>query len=225
MTSTALVSAKLSLKDKLRYMVQGQPVVVTHRGDYPEEFPDARIAGREIQLYRPPTTLDEDGHGGPGLSKELMGHYLVTVLERGIGRNLGQTDMEFGEVVGRFATVNLILGQWGEQLTFMLPIGMISMELKGALDLYMAGITEKAALAHKGTQDHTKANQLLDAASRRFEALRDGDTPQFAFPAEHMFVVAMCGRAQRTMPLRRVANTEKILDRTPSTEWDEREGA
>ena len=218
MPSTALTTAKLSWRDKMRYALTGTPVVVEHQGDVPDEYPDAQVKRREISIYRPPTALSLEGHAQAGISKELFAHYLVAVVEQQTGAEIPSADVTFGEAVGRFATVDMTMPQWGSTLTFMIPIGMITKEIKDALDVYMAGLALKVGQTHRGHQNHTNANQLFDTALRRFQALRDDQIPHFQMDAEYLFLVAQCQRAKKINPLKTIPGTEQILDRTPKTE-------
>jgi len=206
--------AKLSLVERVRYgLTGGAPVVIVAHGD--EDGPDAEIKRRKIQLYRPPTSLDAHGNAAPGISKELFGHYLVTVVERGTGLDLPHAEVDFGECHGRFASVSMTLPQWQQRVTFMLPIGPISQETKDAIDTYMAGVSLKLGSMHRGYQDLTDAHRLFDQAHKAFESLRNDRFPHYASEEEYMFCVAMCGRAKRIDFLESLPGSTPILDRTP----------
>lgn len=208
--------ARLGWRQRLRYAVTGTPTIVPAEAG--SDGPDATVNRRQIQMYRPPTVLDGQGHAGPGIDQELFAHYLVYSVERATGANIEGADITFTGTQGRFAGVDMTLHQWRSQLHFIVPIGMISREMKEALDLYMAGLALKAGQAHRGHQDHTQANQLFDQAQRKLEALRNDPMAHYQTDAEYMFLVAACQAAKKAAVLKSVPGTVQITDRTPVTE-------
>ena len=100
--STALTTAKLSWRDRARYALSGTPIVIEHKGDVPEDYPDAQVHGRTVEIYRPPTALTLDGHAQAGISQELFAHFLVAAVEQSMGMEIPAADVTFGEAVGRF---------------------------------------------------------------------------------------------------------------------------
>lgn len=212
--------AKLGFWDKMRYAMTGTPTVTYMSSDESlAGTPDAVVTARtrSVEVYRPPTMLTPDGHAGAGIDKELFAHYLVSVVEKAVGGDIGPADVTFGKVVGRFASVDMTLTMWAQVLNFMIPIGMISREIKDGLDNYMAGLALKVGQAHRGHQDHTEASRLFDKAERIFERLRNDAVPHYASDAEYMFLVSQCQKARRYSPLADLAPTEQIMDRTPAT--------
>ena len=68
---------------------------------------------------------------------------------------------------------------------------------------------------HKGHQDHSKANTLLDKAARHLERLRDDGHPHLS-DAEFMFLAAAISRARivnELLPMP-VGGEEQVLGQT-----------
>jgi hypothetical protein len=210
-STTAIVPAKLSIKERMHYAFGGAPTIKV--GSPTDGGPDAVVSDRSVVLYRPPTTLDMSGAAQAGITKELFAHYLVAMVESAIGRRLGSADVTFGNSVGRFAEVNMTLPEWGTTIAYVIPIGLISMPLKESMDAYASGIALKFALAHRGIQDHTQANNLLFQAERGIETLRNADQPHFTTDAEFMFLMAHMRSAHSPIPVGPAQAGDSILVR------------
>jgi hypothetical protein len=155
----------------------------------PEYKGDGAIKGRQVALWRPPVMLDQAGRTMPGVSKELIAHYLVATTSALARQDLGPVSVEWGEQQGRFATTELTIHAWSQTITIMHPVAAISQDLANALEHYRAGMAYKVRELHKGHQQFDEANAAIQRAIRKIEKLRDDDIVHFS-DAEFLFIKA-----------------------------------
>jgi hypothetical protein len=160
----------------------------------PEYRGDGAIKGRQVALWRPPVMLDQAGRTMPGISKELIAHYLVATTSALARQDLGPVSVEWGEQQGRFATTELTIHAWGQAITVMHPIATISQDLANALEHYRAGMAHKVRELHKGHQRLDEANAAIRRSMRQVEKLRDDDLVHFS-DAEYLFLQANLSKA------------------------------
>lgn len=170
---------------------------------YNREGHDDGIAGdvlvngkrREVAMFRPPVVLGPDGESLPGVDRQLVATYLVATTGMLAEVDLGPVRVDWKDRVGRFATATLNLETWGQSLTVMMPVHVISQQLEGIMAMYQEAVSEKARQIHKGHQDYSRPNQMLRRAAQRLEKLRDEPQPHFT-DAEYLFVAGSLAHAQ-----------------------------
>ena len=170
---------------------------------------------REVALFRPPVVLGPDGETLPGVNRQLVANYLVGTTGMLAEVDLGPVRVDWRDRVGRFATASLTMETWGQSLTVMLPVHVISSELEGIMQMYQSAVCLKAREIHRGHQDYSKPNQLLRRAARKLERLRDSRHPHFT-DAEYLFVAGDIASAQvmnALVPLP-VSGGEQIVGQT-----------
>ena len=155
---------------------------------------DGAIRGRQVALWRPPVMLDAAGRTLPGVSKDLIAHYLVHTTSALARNNLGPVTVEWKSQQDRFAVVTLTIQAWGSTIDCMHPIAIISQQLQNALEHYYAGMTLKVRELHKGHQAYDQANGMIGRAMREVEKLRDGIRPHFN-DAEYLYIMGSLGQA------------------------------
>ncbi|MFH1486656.1 MAG: hypothetical protein ABIH46_11340, partial [Chloroflexota bacterium] len=104
---------------------------------------------------------------------------------------------------------------WGQSVTVMMPVHVISAELETIMQMYQEAVTLKAREIHRGHQDYSKPNQVLRRAARQLEKLRDASRPHFT-DAEYLFVAGNLGQAQvmnALVPLP-VGDGEQVIGQT-----------
>ena len=138
--------------------------------------------------------LDAAGRTLPGVSKDLIAHYLVHTTSALARNNLGPVTVEWKSQQDRFAVVTLTIQAWGSELDLIHPIAVISQEVQNALEHYYAGMTLKVRELHKGHQSYDQANVMIGRAMREVEKLRDGARPHFN-DAEYLYIVGNLSKA------------------------------
>jgi hypothetical protein len=172
----------------------------------PEYRGDGAVRGREVAIWRPPVLLDVNGRSMAGVSKALVADYLVATTSALAQSDLGPVTVTWKEQEGRFATVMMDIHAWGQSVTIMHPISLISQELADAMQHYTAGMANKVRQLHKGHQNLDEANRQIRQCMRRVERLRDDDRPHFN-DAEYLFVMAQLNRALTLTALIPVSET------------------
>jgi len=177
----------LGKKDKVKvYDLEGQETgtdMVVHSGK------------REVAMFRPPIVLGPTGETLPGIDKQLVANYMVATTGMLAEVDLGPVQVNWQSRVGRFATASINMESWGQSLTVLMPVHVISHSLEQIMRMYQNAICLKAKQIHRGHQDYREANQVLHRASRQLEKLRDADAPHFT-DAEYLFVATAIAGAQ-----------------------------
>jgi hypothetical protein len=155
----------------------------------------AAVKGREVAIWRPPVMLDPQGRTMPGVSKDLVAHYLVNTVKVLADADLGPVTVEWMAQEGRFVKTQFTIQAWGQQVQVVHPVAPVSQELADALKLYVTGIALKIRELHRGHQKFGRANDMLARASRGLTRLRDADRPHFG-DAEFLFLQTEIFRAQ-----------------------------
>jgi hypothetical protein len=150
---------------------------------------------REVELFRPPVVLGPGGESLPGVDRQLVADYLVSTTGMLAEVDLGPVRVHWKARVGRFATATMSMETWGQSLTVMMPVHVISTELETIMAMYQEAVCLKAKEIHRGHQDYSKPNQVLRRAAKQLEKLRDAKHPHFT-DAEYLFVAANLGAAQ-----------------------------
>lgn len=171
-----------------------RPIKVYDLEPLPEYRGDGAVRGREVALWRPPVMLDTRGRTMPGVSKELIAHYLVATTNALARSNLGVVTIEWKGQEGRFAATTLTIHAWGQAIDILHPVAVISQELANALEFYRAGMANKVRELHRGHQTFDEANGQIRRALREVEKLRDDLSPHFN-DAEFLFIQASLSQA------------------------------
>jgi len=150
---------------------------------------------REVALFRPPVVLGQDGGTLPGVDRQLVATYLVATTGMLAEVDLGPVRVDWRGRVGRFATASINMESWGQSLTVLMPVHVISHELETIMEMYRNALCLKARQIHRGHQDYRQANQVLRRAAKQLEKLRDADAPHFT-DAEYLFVAANIAQGQ-----------------------------
>lgn len=159
--------------------------------------PDVVVNGhkREVALFRPPVVLGADGESLPGVDRQLVANYLVATTGMLAEIDLGPVRVDWKHRVGRFATASVNMEAWGQSLTVLMPVHVISTQLEGILKMYREATCLKAREIHRGHQDYTRPNQILRRAAKQLERLRDARAPHFT-DAEYLFMAGNIAQAQ-----------------------------
>lgn len=173
----------------------------------PEYAGDGAVKGRQVALWRPPVMLDPAGRTMPGVSKDLIAHYLVATTSALARQDLGPVTVEWQGQEGRFATTTLTIHAWGQSVDIMHPISLISQDLANALEHYRAGMAHKVRELHKGHQSLDEANAAIRRAIRQVDKLRDDDIVHFS-DAEYLFVQANLSKSLTMSALVPVSDQE-----------------
>jgi hypothetical protein len=171
-----------------------RPIKVYDLEPLPEYQGDGAVRGREVALWRPPVMLDPTGRTMPGVSKELIAHYLVATTSALARSNLGPVTVEWKGQEGRFASTTLMIHAWGQAVDILHPVAVISQDLANALEHYRAGMANKVRELHRGHQSFDEANRQIRRAMREIEKLRDDRAPHFN-DAEFLFIQANLSQA------------------------------
>lgn len=168
--------------------------VQDHRGTYKA---DVMVNGRnrEVVLFRPPVILGEDGRTLPGVDRGLVARWLVATTGMLAQMDLGVVRVEWQERVGRFASATILMETWGQSLTVLMPVHVISGELEKIMDMYRSALCLKARQIHRGHQNYEEANRILRRAAERLMKLRDAQYPHFTDP-ELLYVSSRISEAQ-----------------------------
>lgn len=159
-----------------------------------EQTSDAKIHGRSVMIYRPPVMLNRAGEAMPGISKDLIANYLVSMTGALAEADLGAVSLEWAEQQGRFATTRMTIHAWEQEVEMLHPIAPISAELMDAMEVYRNGIVLMVRELHKGQQQYQAANLMLTQALDKVRQLRDAPYPHFN-DAEFLFITAGVSRA------------------------------
>lgn len=149
----------------------------------------------QVALFRPPVMLGSDGQSLPGVDRQLVANYLVATTGMLAEVDLGPVRVDWQVRVGRFATASVNMESWGQSLTVLMPVHVISTELETIMQMYQNAVCLKARQIHRGHQDYREVNQVLRRAAKQLEKLRDAAAPHFT-DAEYLFVAASIGQAQ-----------------------------
>lgn len=149
---------------------------------------------RQIVMYRPPVVLGEDGETLPGVDRQVVANYLVATTGMLSNVDLGPVRVDWKGRSGRFAAAELHMETWGQSLTVVLPVHVISQELNGVMEMYQRAVCLKAREIHRGHQDYSEPNNLLQKAFGKLERLRDADAPHFT-DGEFLFLAGQLGSA------------------------------
>jgi hypothetical protein len=154
---------------------------------------DGAVKGREVCLWRPPAMMDTQGRTMPGVSKELIAHYLVSAVSAMTETDLGPVTVEWAAQEGRFVTTKLTIHAWGQSVEILHPVAVVSQKLANAMELYQSGIVAKVRELHKRHQNFDQVNRMIRRAMRDIEKLRDDRVPHFN-DAEYLFIHANMGK-------------------------------
>ena len=207
----------MGFMDKLRGKKTTAVTLYNYEGQDMGVAGDAVVNGkkREVALFRPPVVLGENGETLPGVNRQLVAAYLVGTTGMLAEVDLGPVRVDWRARVGRFATATMHMETWGQSLTVMMPVHVISRELETVMQMYQEAVTLKAREIHRGHQDYSKANQVLRRAARQLEKLRDAPRPHFT-DAEYLFVAGNLAQAQvmnALVPLP-VSGGEQVIGQT-----------
>jgi hypothetical protein len=196
-------------------------IEVTALSPLPEFKGDGSVKGRSVQLWRPPVQLSLDGKTQHGVSRELIAGYLVAVTAALAQTDLGEVTVEWQKQVGRFVTVRLDIRSWGQSITVMHPIAIVTQDIANVFDMYAAGIAWKVRELHKGHQRLDQANQMIRRAMSKLEKLRDDDRPHVN-DAEYLFVMTQFQKALALSALIPVADAppEDVFHSEHVVIWD-----
>ncbi len=150
---------------------------------------------RQVAMFRPPVVLGPDGESLPGVDRQLVANYLVSTTGMLAEVDLGPVRVDWGQRVGRFATASMNMETWGQSVTVMMPVHVVSSEIETIMQMYQEAVTLKAQEIHRGHQDYSKPNQVLRRAAKQLEKLRDSRHPHFT-DAEYLFLAGNLGQAQ-----------------------------
>jgi len=170
---------------------------------------------REVAMYRPPVVLGQDGESLPGVDRQLVATYLVATTGMLADVDLGPVRVDWKGRVGRFATASLNMETWGQSVTVMMPVHVVSTQIEGIMAQYQEAVSEKARQIHKGHQDYSRPNAILRRAAKQLERLRDEPAPHLTDP-EYLFVAANLAQAQvmnALVPLP-VGDGEQVIGQT-----------
>ena len=170
---------------------------------------------RQLALFRPPVTLDNAGLSAPDVDRQLIADYMSTQIGHMADVDLGPVRIDWKGRRGRFVSAYLYMITWQQGFTVILPVQMVSVKVEQVYKLYQQAMARKVRELHKGHQDHSKANALLDSAARHLERLRDDGHPHLSH-AEFMFLAAAISRARiisELLPMP-VGGEEAVLGQT-----------
>ena len=170
---------------------------------------------RQLALFRPPVTLDNAGHSAPDVDRQLIADYMSTQIGHMADMDLGPVRIDWKGRKGRFVAAYLHMVTWQQGFTVILPVQVVSVRVEQIYKLYQQAMALKVQEMHKGHQDHSRANALLDTAARHLERLRDDGHPHLT-DAEYMFLSAAIRRAKivnELLPMP-VGGEEEILGTT-----------
>lgn len=170
---------------------------------------------RQLALFRPPVTLDNAGQSAPDVDRQLIADYMSTQIGHMADMDLGPVRIDWKGRRGRFVSAFLHMITWQQGFTVILPVQMISVQVEQIYKLYQQAMALKVKELHKGHQDHSKANTLLDKAARHLERLRDDGHPHLS-DAEYLFLAAAISRARivnELLPMP-VGGEEQVLGQT-----------
>lgn len=162
-----------------------------------EQWADVMVNAkcREVALFRPPVVLGGDGQSLPGVDRQLVADFLVATTGMLAEVDLGPVRVDWQTRVGRFATASVNMESWGQSLTVLMPVHVISAELETIMQMYQNAVCLKAQQIHRGHQDYRQVNQVLRRAAKQLGKLRDAPAPHFT-DAEYLFVAANISKAQ-----------------------------
>lgn len=211
----------MNLLDALRRRQQTAVTLYDYEGKDMGVDGDIVVNGhkREVALFRPPVVLGRDGESLPGVDRQLVATYLVSTTGMLAEVDLGPVRVDWKERVGRFATATLNMETWGQSLTVLIPVHVISSQLEGILAMYQEAVCEKARQIHKGHQSYAKPNQLLRRAAKQLERLRDEPHPHVT-DGEYLFLAGNLAQAQvmnALVPLP-VGDGEQVIGQTTRVE-------
>lgn len=149
---------------------------------------------RQIVMYRPPVVLGEDGETLPGVDRQVVANYLVATTGMLSNVDLGPVRVDWKGRSGRFAAAELHMETWGQSLTVVMPVHVISQELNSVMEMYQRAVCLKAREIHRGHQDYGEPNSLLQKAYGKLERLRDATAPHFT-DGEFLFLAGQLGSA------------------------------
>lgn len=179
-------------------------VVHDYRGQVTAEDFDADVVvnGRNgaIALFRPPVLLDQNGASQPGVDPQLIAGYLVSTIASLADVDFGPVECNWRGRVGRFAIAELNIQTWGQSLTIVQPVQVISQQVEGVMGMYQDALAAKARQMHRAHPDMTEPNAKLQRAAKLLERLRDDEHPHLT-PGEHLFLVAQISKARVMNPL------------------------
>ena len=170
---------------------------------------------RQLALFRPPIVLDNAGHSAPDVDRQLIADYMAAQIGRIAGMDLGPVRIDWKERRGRFVSAYLYMLTWQQGFTVVLPVQTVSVQVEQVYKLYQQAMSLKIREMHKGHQDHSQSNILLDKVARHLERLRDDGHPHLT-DAEYMFLSAAISRARivnELLPLP-VGGEEQVLGQT-----------
>lgn len=170
---------------------------------------------RQLALFRPPVTLDNAGQSAPDVDRQLIADYMSTQIGHMADMDLGPVRIDWKGRKGRFVAAYLHMITWQQGFTVILPVQTVSVQVEQIYKLYQQAMALKVQEMHKGHQDHSRANTLLDKAASHLERLRDDGHPHLT-DAEFMFLSAAIRRARivnELLPMP-VGGEEEILGTT-----------
>ena len=129
------------------------------------------------------------------MDRQLVATYLVSTTGMLAEVDLGPVRVDWKSRVGRFASATMHMDTWGQALTVMMPVHVVSKDLETIMQMYQEAVCLKAQEIHRGHQDYSKPNQVLRRAAKQLEKLRDGRHPHVT-DAEYLFVAGQLAQAQ-----------------------------
>ena len=174
---------------------------------------------RQVVMFRPPITLDQAGQSAPDVDRQLVADYLAGQIGQLAEIDLGPVRIDWKGRKGRFVSAALFMETWQQGFTVILPVQMVSGQVEQIFRLYQEAMALKVREVHKGHQDHTQANALLDAALRQVERLRDDGHPHLT-DAEYLFLTTSLRRAKivnELLPLP-IDGQQKVMGQTARVE-------
>ena len=174
---------------------------------------------REVAMFRPPVVLGPNGESLPGVDRQLVATYLVSTTGMLAETDLGPVRVDWRDRVGRFVTATMTMETWGQSLTVMMPVHVVSAEIERIMTMYQSALCLKAREIHRGHQDYTQPNRILRRAAKKLERLRDAPHPHFT-DAEYLFVAGNIAQAQvlNTLVPLPVGGGERIIGQTARVE-------
>jgi hypothetical protein len=189
--------SEMGIVDKLLGRNTKAVTVYDYEGQHMDFDADLMVNGhkREVALFRPPVVLGPNGESLPGVDRQLVANYLVGTTGMLAEVDLGPVRVDWGQRVGRFATATMNMETWGQSVTVMMPVHVISSELETIMQMYQEAVCLKAQEIHRGHQDYSKPNRVLRRATKQLDKLRDAGHPHFT-DAEYLFVYGNLAQAQ-----------------------------
>ena len=160
-----------------------------------EMISGAAIKGNQVSIFRPPVLLSPDGKTMPGVSRELVARYLVSMTSALADSQLGPVTVEWVIQEGRFCKTAFHIPTWGTTINMVHPIAPISQALANVWEVYRGGMALKARELHKGHQQFADANATIEHSIQMIERLRDDSRPHFT-DAEYLFLQAEFAEAK-----------------------------